>query len=400
MIIREIKARQVLDSRGTPTIEAEVNGFRAIAPSGASVGASEVKELRDNKKAFFGKSVSKAVDKARKLALKLESKNFSSILEFDEFLKKEGKNKLGGNTTIALSTAFCKAFAANQGISTQEVIAVNAFGRARLPCPAANLINGGLHANNGLFIQEHLLFPFKTKTFFEATQCVAEVYHELKKIIQKKYNNTGIGDEGGFAPRLKSPKDAFKLIEKAVEETGWSKKVFLGVDCAASSFWKNNKYAFHGKRLSTEKLKEEYEELSKEFKIKYFEDPFQENDFSAFAAFMDGKKLVVGDDLTVTNKDLIKKAVEEHAIKGVIIKPNQIGLVTEAIDASKEARKAGLILTASHRSGDSEDFFLSDFSSGLSVEFLKLGAPVRGERTAKYNELLRLEEAGTPYFHY
>ncbi|NUN11065.1 phosphopyruvate hydratase [Candidatus Micrarchaeota archaeon] len=398
MIITKTKARQVLDSRGNPTVEVEINGFTAIAPSGASTGLLEVKELRDERKSFGGKSVYKAVENALRAGFLAEGKNFPSLDSFDRFLKELNEKKtLGGNTTIALSMAFCKAYASNQGVSLSEFIAHNSFGAQRLPCPAANLINGGMHADNGLSVQEHMVLPLKTKSFSEAVQCVVETRMELKKMLEKKKLSTLVGDEGGFAPKIKTTREALSLIQKSLEKTGWEDKAFLGLDCAASSFYKKGKYVFQGKKLSKDGLLKELLKLAKEFNLKYVEDPFFEKDFSAYKE-LNQETMVVGDDLTVTNSELIEKAV--GSISGVIIKPNQIGYVSDAIKAGKTARKNNITLTTSHRSGDSEDSFISDFATGVKAELFKLGAPCRGERTSKYNELLRIEERGTPYFHY
>ncbi|MFH0836372.1 MAG: phosphopyruvate hydratase [Candidatus Micrarchaeota archaeon] len=399
--IKKIQARQVLDSRGDPTIAVEINGCTGIAPSGASTCANEALELRDGGKKYGGKGVTKAVSIANNvIARKVKGKNFKSIREFDDLLIEldatKNKSKLGGNTTTACSIAFAKALAADNEIEPFELLRSEFKARKRgMPMPCANMINGGKHASNDLPIQEHMLMP-KTSSFAEAARCCSEVFHELKKGLVAAYGKTAanIGDEGGFTPPLTDSRVALELIQKSAVESGWGKKTRLGIDAAATSFYneKTRAYAINNRAVTAQSLASYYLQLAAGLPLIYLEDPFFESDsknFSLLTSRFGG--FVIADDLTVTNPALVSKAVNEKAANGLIVKINQVGTVSEAADAALIARKAGWVLVASHRSGETEDPFLADFAVGLGCEYLKLGAPNRSERLIKYNRVLEIE---------
>ncbi len=390
--IKSLHAREVLDSRGHPTIEVEINGSRAISPSGASKGKYEAVELRDENKRYNGLGVHRAVDNVNKIIAKhLVGKNLDQK-KLDELLcNLAGKNKwkLGGNATTAVSIAACKAF------GDLKTVGDMSNSKPSIPVPFMNVINGGAHAGNNLNIQEFMIVPVKFRTFSESLQAGCEVYYRLKEDIAKKYgkNAINVGDEGGFAPPLSNTRDALMLLWRAIDETGYADNVKIAIDAAASQFFKG-KYNIDGKVLDAPQFAEYYLELARSFPIISIEDPFHEDDFESFALLKSKAKrfFVVGDDLTVTNIERIKKAIEKDSCNSLLVKVNQIGTVTEAIEAVKLARKAEWNIIVSHRSGDSEDTFVSDFAVGLGAFGAKFGAPARAERTAKYNQLLRLEE--------
>ncbi|MBW3023050.1 phosphopyruvate hydratase [Candidatus Woesearchaeota archaeon] len=406
MIITGVLGREVLDSRGNPTVECEIKTskgvFSAIVPSGASTGVHEALELRDGGKRYLGKGVLKAVKNVNgKIAKKIIGKDFREQKELDETLihldGKPNKKKLGANAILAVSMACCRAFAAQQNMEPYEYIAeiVNNK-KLTLPVPSFNIINGGKHAGNDLEIQEYMIFPNKAKSFKEALQIGSEVYHILKEKIAEKYGKaaTGVGDEGGFAPKVKDIEEPLILIESALKSSGYSKKVKINIDCAASEFSKNGKYYLEGMEYSGQDLLERYYELVQKYPIFSIEDPFAEDDFTNFAAAT--KKLkgiqIVGDDLLVTNPQRIQKATVLQACNALLLKVNQIGTVYEALEAAQMAVKNNWNIMVSHRSGETEDTFIADLAVGLGNGQIKSGAPCRGERTAKYNRLLRIEE--------
>ncbi|MEM4255504.1 MAG: enolase [Candidatus Norongarragalinales archaeon] len=395
MKITSFTAREVLDSRGNPTVEVEINGQKAIAPSGASTGAHEAVELRDGGSRYHGKGTTKAVSQAASMLKKAEERVFETQASYDSFLLKQdstkNKRRLGANTLVACSTAFFKALAFQRHTPTWAF-----FKKPRkIPVPIANVINGGAHAQNGLSIQEFMIIPEGLKTTSGRVRAVSEIYHQLKTDLQKHGLGVGVGDEGGFAPPLRSTHDALDFIAKAVRECGYEKQVSLGLDCAATQFYKDNHYYLDGAKHHADALADHYVRLQKTFRIAYFEDPFYEEDFNSFAAFtkkIRGTALVVGDDLTVTNTKRIKVAIEKKACSGVILKPNQAGTITETLEAFVAARNAKWAVVVSHRSGETEDAFIADFACALEADFAKIGAPCRGERTSKYNQLLRIAE--------
>jgi len=406
MRINDIRSRQILDSRGNPTVETEIitrrGVSRAAVPSGASTGKHEAAELRDGKPAFLGRGVTKAVKNVFSLKKPLLGKNWTQK-SFDDFLiKKDGtknKSKLGANALLSLSMAFCRASALEKGIPLYEHIAALAKTKPSLPIPAFNVINGGEHAGNKLDIQEYQLLPVKARTYSEAVRIGSEVYHILRKLLVNDFGRAAInvGDEGGFAPPLPCYVEPFDYILKAVEEAGYTKKVRLAIDAAASEFYvqgKQNKYCLEGTFLSAEQLMKKYVEMVKAYNVVSIEDPFHEDDFEAFAALKKAlpNTQIIGDDLTVTNVERIKKALKYDACNCLLLKVNQIGTITEALDAVKLVRKNGWNVQVSHRSGETEDTFIADLAVGLGAGQIKSGAPCRGERTAKYNQLLRIEE--------
>ncbi|MEM2948023.1 MAG: phosphopyruvate hydratase [Candidatus Anstonellales archaeon] len=401
MKIESIKARMILDSRGNPTIEVDVKtkkGFgRAAAPSGASKGAHEAIELRDGGKEWHGKGVKKAIESVNRIiGPALKGMDVGEQEEIDrkmiELDGTENKSRLGANAIVATSMAVLKAAACSEGKEVFEHL-----GGKLLPIPMLNVINGGEHAGNNLAIQEFMLFPAGVKSFAEAMQAASEIYQQLRNNLVKKYGKSArnVGDEGGFAPNMKEVREAFEILVGAIEETGYPNKVFIAIDSAATSFYENGKYKIDGKAIDREELLEMYIELVKTYPIKSIEDPFYEEDFEGFAELNRkiGKGVqIVGDDLVVTNPKRIKIALEKNAMNALLLKVNQIGTVTEAIEAAEMMRRRGMNVVVSHRSGETEDTFISHFVVGKEYGMIKTGAPARGERTAKYNELLRIEE--------
>jgi len=407
--ITAIKARQVLDSRGLPTVEAEVYSSaksfsRAIVPSGASTGSHEAVELRDNGKEFLGKGTTKAVENIEKvIAAKLKGFDLSKQNEIDELMIEldgtENKSKLGANAILAVSMAAAREAAKAEDKELYEYIGkLSGNKNFLLPVPASNIINGGKHAGNNLDIQEYMLYPNKAKNFSDALRFCSETYQTLKNIIKEKYGKTAVnvGDEGGFAPQLSKPEEPIELILKAVEELGYGNEINLALDCAASEFYSNNSYTIEGKNYSNSELVDFYGNLLSSYKqIVSIEDPFAEDDWEGFTEFTKkfGSKLqIIGDDLLVTNVKRIKKAIEQKACNALLLKLNQIGTVTEAIAAAKLSTDSKWNVMVSHRSGETEDTFIADFVVGLGTAQLKAGAPCRSERNAKYNQLLRIEE--------
>lgn len=405
--IRKVKARQILDSRGNPTVEVDVftrvwRG-RAKVPSGASTGKHEALELRDKGKAFSGKGVMKAVNNVNKIiAPKMKGRDVRKQRLNDRYLIRldgtKNKSKLGANAILGVSLACARAAAHSEHKVYYKYLKDLCKTRSYvIPVPFLNVINGGEHADNTLVFQEFMLAPL-LKNYSESLQAGVETYHALKKIIRKKYGvgASNVGDEGGFAPNIKRVREALDLLIRAIKNAGYTGKIKIGMDTAASYFYKKNGYYVDGKRFTSDKLLEFYENLIADYPIVSIEDPFHEEDFESFANLTEsvGKKvMVVGDDLTVTNIDRIKKAAKQKACNCLLLKVNQIGTLTEAIDAALLAKKHKWRVMAGNRSGETEDAFVADFAIGLGCGLLKAGAPARGERTAKYNELLRIEEA-------
>ena len=402
--IQEIKARQVLDSRGNPTIEVDVytkNGIgSAIVPSGASTGKYEVWELRDNKKEYNGLSVNKAIKNVELIEKKLKGVDVTQQAFIDGLMidldGTANKKKLGANTILGVSLAVSRAAAVNRMVHLYEYIQLLCNNsQLIMPVPFANVINGGKHADNELSFQEFMIAPVGAKNFQEATRMTAEAYHSLKKEIHNKYgkNSTNIGDEGGFAPPVKSSEEALQLLVTAIKKAGYDGKIKIAVDAAATSFYENNNYRVDGKNLTANELKEFYKSLIKKYPIMSIEDPFHQDDFKTFAELLEETKIqIVADDLTVTNPERIKRAVEEKSANCLLLKVNQIGTLTEALQAGIIAYDAGWNIMVSHRSGESEDPYIADLAVGMGSGMIKLGAPARADRTAKYNQLLRIEE--------
>ncbi len=399
--ITKVRARQVLDSRGNPTVEAEVFTEKAkgsaIAPSGASTGKYEALELRDKEKAYHGKSVLKAVNNINKIiAPKLIGKDITNQEEIDNLLiSLDGtptKSMLGANAIVAVSLA--AAVAASNTLN--KPLYKYLGNKTLLPIPFCNIINGGKHSEGDLQIQEFMIVPVKAKSFSEATQMVSEVYHTLKQNIEDKYGKlaTHIGDEGGFAPPIKTPYEALDLISKAINENSYKENVKIALDCAASEFYTGTNYKIEtDKTLNSNKLIDYYKDLVKKYPIISIEDPFDQDDFSAYKELRKKLKIqIVGDDLLVTNPSRIELAVKQKLCNCLLLKVNQIGTLTEALNSFKLASKAKWKTMVSHRSGETEDTFISDLAVALGCGQIKLGAPARGERTAKINRFLRIEE--------
>ncbi len=413
MQIKKIKAREILDSRGNPTVEVDVitekGFFRADVPSGASTGIHEALELRDKGKRYMGKGVLKAVNNVNKIiAKKIKGMNPVKQEAIDKAMIKldgtENKSKLGANAILAVSMAVCKAGAGAKKIPLYKHIA-DLAGNKRyvMPVPSLNVINGGKHAGNKLAMQEFMILPVGAKNFKEAMRIGSEVYHNLKKIIKAKYGQdaANVGDEGGFAPNIQNNEEGLELLKKAISKAGYTGKVKIGMDVAASEFYKNGKYDLGFKNPKKKILKtgegmiELYKGFIKKYGIVSIEDPFDQDDWEHHAKFTAeaGKDVqVVGDDLLVTNPKRIKIAIEKKACNALLLKVNQIGSVTEAIEACKLAQKAGFGVMVSHRSGETEDTFIADLVVGLKTGQIKTGAPCRSERLAKYNQLMRIEE--------
>ena len=410
--IHSIKAREILDSRGNPTVEVDLETnlgiFRASVPSGASRGKYEAVELRDGGKRYHGMGVLKAVNNVNKIITpKLKGKDVTRQKEIDELLIKldgtENKSKLGANAILAVSMAVCRAGAAAKNLSLYQYIFHQFFQcneeRARyiLPRPCFNIINGGAHAGNELDFQEFMIVP-QGKIFSKNLQIASEIYQELKNLIKKKYIDLAInvGDEGGFAPPIKLPQEAIELILEAAKKLNYEIKIIL--DVAASKFFKNGKYKMKIGVFTRDGLLRYYEKLIKNYPILGLEDPLAEDDWEGWeklisnSQFLISKPLVIGDDLTVTNPKRIELAQEKKACNAAIIKINQIGTVTEAIEAANLAKSYGWKIMVSHRSGETCDDFISDLAVGIGADFIKSGAPARGERVAKYNRLLKIEK--------
>ena len=411
-----VKAREVLDSRGNPTVEAEVRiakgVFRAMVPSGASTGIHEALELRDKDARYNGKGVLKAVSNvngpiATRIAgmdCEKQDEVDSAMIELDGTLN---KSKLGANAILAVSMAVSRAGALEEGVPLYRHIGeLSGNKRFILPVPSMNVINGGVHAGNKLDVQEYMILPVGAKSFAQALQISAEVYQTLKAVIKEKYGKDAInvGDEGGFAPPASKIDEPLELIWSAVEKAGHDKTVKLGMDAAASEFFEQDKsgrkaskgnYILEGIELTPKKLAERYASILDSYPIISFEDVFSQDDWGSWKAFTKecgGRVQIVGDDLLVTNVARIKKAVAEEACNTLLLKINQIGTITESIAAAKLSMESGWNVMVSHRSGETEDPYIADLVVGLGTGEIKSGAPCRSERTAKYNQLLRIEE--------
>lgn len=418
MPITKVKARQIFDSRGNPTVEVDVtteNGlFRAAVPSGASTGIYEALEMRDkDPKAYHGKGVAKAVDNVNKIiseALVKSGLDVADQTAVDDFLLKldgtDNKAKLGANAILGVSLAVCKAGAAQRGVPLYQHIAKLAGNdEVILPVPAFNVINGGSHAGNKLAMQEFMILPTGASSFTEAMRMGSEVYHHLKAVIKSKYGQDAcnVGDEGGFAPNILDNKEGLDLLKVAIEKAGYTGKVKIGMDVAASEFYKEKKYDLDFKNkdskpaewLESDKLGELYGDFIANYPIVSIEDPFDQDDWDAYTK-LTGKVgegvQIVGDDLLVTNPTRVQMGIDKKACNCLLLKVNQIGSVSESIKAWSMSKAAGWGVMVSHRSGETEDTFIADLVVGLCTGQIKTGAPCRSERLAKYNQLLRIEE--------
>ncbi|KAJ6869648.1 hypothetical protein NC651_034396 [Populus alba x Populus x berolinensis] len=422
--IKAVKARQIFDSRGNPTVEADIllsdgTYARAAVPSGASTGVYEALELRDGGSDYLGKGVLKAVGNVNSIiGPALIGKDPTEQVQIDNFMVQEldgtvnewgwCKQKLGANAILAVSLAVCKAGAMVKKIPLYQHIANLAGNKTLvLPVPAFNVINGGSHAGNKLAMQEFMILPVGASSFKEAMKMGVEVYHHLKSVIKKKYGQdaTNVGDEGGFAPNIQENKEGLELLKTAIAKAGYTGKVVIGMDVAASEFYndKDKTYDLNFKeenndgsqKISGDSLKNVYKSFVADYPIVSIEDPFDQDDWEHYAKMTGevGEHVqIVGDDLLVTNPKRVEKAIKEKSCNALLLKVNQIGSVTESIEAVKMSKHAGWGVMASHRSGETEDTFIADLSVGLSTGQIKTGAPCRSERLAKYNQLLRIEE--------
>ena len=405
MKIQNVIGREILDSRGNPTVEVDVileNGIvgRAAVPSGASTGEREALELRDNDSSrYLGKGVLKAVENVngplRDLVIGMDASN-QKALDY-AMIRADGtdtKSRFGANAILGVSMAALKASALNAGLPLYQYVGDGIV----MPKPMMNIINGGAHADNKLDFQEFMIIP-QRDTIHERVRVGAEVFHSLKKVLNEKGLATGVGDEGGFAPDLQSNTEGFDLIMEAINRAGFTpgKDVCLGIDVAASEFYKDGKYELvgEGRTLTTDELINFYEELVDKYPIISIEDPVDENDWSGFTKITErlGNKIqLVGDDLFVTNKKCLQMGIDNHAGNAILLKVNQIGTITETLETIELARNNGYATIISHRSGETEDTTIADLAVGLNLGQIKTGSMSRTDRICKYNQLMRIEE--------
>ena len=403
--ITDVHAREIIDSRGNPTIEVEVfldsgASGRAAVPSGASTGKREALELRDGGRRFNGKGVMNAVKNVvKEISPELRGLNSYDQVYTDNLLIEldgtENKSRLGANAILGVSLAVCKASANEACMPLYRYI--GGCNVKELPVPMMNILNGGAHADNNLDIQEFMIMPAGFRDFASALRAGAEVFHSLKGILKKKGLNTAVGDEGGFAPSLNGNEEAILLIIDAIKTAGYKpgKDIYIALDVAASEFYSNKGYNFEGKIMSAEKMVSYYEKLAGKYPILSIEDGLSENDWAGWKILtqeLGNKVQLVGDDIFVTNTKIIKKGIKEGIANSVLIKLNQIGTLTETLDAIEMAKRAGYTAVVSHRSGETEDTTIADLTVACNTGFIKTGSLARSERVAKYNRLLRIEE--------
>ncbi len=406
--ITDVKAREILDSRGNPTVEVDVFAAcgamgRAAVPSGASTGKREALELRDKRsKRFGGKGVMTAVKNIiSKIAPSIRGMDVSDQVKLDRFLIKldgtPNKSKLGANAILGVSMATAKAAASANGIPLYKYL--GGLNARYLPVPMMNIINGGAHATNSLDIQEFMIIPVGAGTIAHAVQMGAETFHSLKKILKSEHLSTAVGDEGGVAPDLQSNEEAIQYIIRAIESAGYKpgKEIGLGLDAAASEFYQKGKYTLRSEKkiLNSEKMIDYYEELIDKYPILSIEDGLAEQDWKGWELMTErlgGFVQIVGDDIFVTNPKIFKKGIEKGIANSILIKLNQIGTVTETLDTVEMAKQAGYTTIISHRSGETEDTFIADFAVGVNGGQIKTGSMSRSDRVAKYNQLIRIEE--------
>lgn len=403
-----VHAREILDSRGNPTVEVEVwldNGIieRASVPSGASTGTFEAVELRDGGSRYAGKGVLKAVDNVNSIIEpELVGYDPADQEELDRRLIEldgtDNKGKLGANAILGVSLAAARAAARDHSLSLWAYI--GGLGPCSLPTPLMNVVNGGAHADNNLDIQEFMLVPHGAGSFAEALRMGAETYHALKKILQKSNHSTGVGDEGGFAPNFKANAEALEFLVNAISEAGYEpgRQISLAMDVAASEFYKDGVYSLEGegRKLKADELADYYEELCGKYPIVSIEDGMSEEDWDGWALLtrkLGGKIQLVGDDLFVTNPVRFERGIKSGIANAILVKLNQIGTLTETLKVISMARAAGYGAVVSHRSGETEDAFISDLAVATAAGQIKTGALARTDRVAKYNELLRIEES-------
>jgi enolase len=409
--ISKIKARQIFDSRGNPTVEVDIitdDGVlgRAAVPSGASTGEHEAVELRDGGKDYMGKGVLSAVSNVNNIL----SKELIGLSVFDQedidnlMIKIDGthnKANLGANAILGVSLALAKAASNTKGISLHTYISNNTS--STLPVPMMNIINGGSHSDAPIAFQEFMIMPVEAESFTHAMQIGSEIFHNLKKILSDRGLTTSVGDEGGFAPKLEGTEDALNTIINAIEKSGYhaGKQVMIALDCASSEFYKNGMYDYsifegdEGKVLTSKQQAEYLAELSSKYPIVSIEDGMDENDWDGWAhltKICGDRVQIVGDDLFVTNVERLSKGIENNIANSILIKVNQIGTLTETINAVNMAHKAGFTCVMSHRSGETEDYTIADLAVGLATGQIKTGSASRSDRISKYNQLLRIEE--------
>jgi len=401
-VIRKIKAREILDSRGNPTLEVEISTRDALAceqvPSGASTGIHEALELRDGQRRYDGKGVLKAVNNVNSIiARKIIGMDVTQQQEIDRvMLDLDGtgnKSSLGANAILGVSLACARCSALTQHRPLYELLG----GKNILPIPFMNIINGGKHADTGLNFQEFMIAP-KMKSFSESLRAGAETYHALKGIIAKKYgkSSTAVGDEGGFAPQVKNVREALDLLMSAITAAGYSKEMSIAIDAAASEFFNKGKYSVDGKNHTADQMVNMYERLTQDYPIVSIEDPFEQDDYPPFKELTHRLShrgiQIVGDDLLVTNPKRIMMGMQNKLCTALLLKVNQIGTLTESLQAARMALDNKWNVMVSHRSGETISSFIADLAVGLGCRQIKAGAPCRSERLAKYNRLLQIEE--------
>jgi enolase len=403
--IESVSAREILDSRGNPTVEVDAvleSGARgrAAVPSGASTGQREALELRDKDARYKGKGVKKAVKNVNeKIAFRLKGVEAGHQAYIDNLMIKldgtRNKGRLGANAILGVSLAVAKAAAIEADLPLYRYI--GGVSARELPVPMMNILNGGAHADNNLDIQEFMIMPVGAPSFHEALRMGAEIFQSLKSLLKSKGLSVSVGDEGGFAPNLNSNEEAVILVIEAIKKAGYKagKNVFLALDVASSEFYGNGKYRFEGKSVSSNKMIGFYEKLIKKYPVISIEDGLSENDWKGWEAMtkaMGGKVQLVGDDIFVTNKEILSKGIKKGIGNSILIKLNQIGTLTETLDAIETAKRAGYTAVVSHRSGETEDSTIADLAVSMNTGQIKTGSLSRTDRVVKYNRLLRIEE--------
>ena len=407
-LAEKVQAREILDSRGNPTVQVDVHtksGFgRFSVPSGASKGRLEALELRDgDQDRFLGLGVLKAVDNVNRIlgpaVVGMDTRNQEKIDA--KLLKMDGtknKSRLGSNALLGVSLAAVRAAADTAKLPLHQMMSKSR--RPLLPLPLMNILNGGKHAGNNLSFQEFMILPAGFRSFGEALRCGSEIYHTLGQELRERYgkSSVNVGDEGGYAPAIGQVSEALEMVESAVEEAGYStgREAVLGIDAASGSSYdgRARKYSVDGRKMEAAELFDSYLDLCKAFPLRSIEDPFNDKDFANFARLtkrVGSKVQIIGDDLFVTNSARVEKGISLGSANALLVKVNQAGTLTETVDAVEKARKAGYGLVMSHRSGETEDTTIADLAVGLATGQIKTGAPARGERTAKYNRLLEIE---------